>query len=73
MRERGLGDHLLERDGATVFDLWSANEAQLRGTGVATVEVARICTRCGGRDLWSFRGRGADGRYGTQLAFLGRP
>ena len=72
VRGRGLGDHLLERDGATVFDLWSANEAQLRGMGVPTVEIARICTRCGGRDLWSFRGRGADDRYGTQLAFLGR-
>jgi len=72
VRERGLGDHLLERDGVTVLDLWSANEAQLRDMGIPTVEVARICTRCGGRDLWSFRGRGADGRYGTQLAFLGR-
>jgi len=60
-------------DGAIVFDLWSANEAELRAAGLRAIEVARICTRCGGRDLWSFRGRDRDGRYGTQLAFLGRP
>jgi len=23
-------------------------------------------------DLWSYRGRDADGRYGTQLGFIGR-
>ena len=73
VREHGAGDHLLERDGAIVFDLWSANEAELRAAGLRAIEVARICTRCGGRDLWSFRGRDRDGRYGTQLAFLGRP
>ena len=73
VRARGMGDHLLERDGAVIFDLWSANESQLRGAGIHTIEVARICTRCGGRDLWSYRGRDPDGRYGTQLAFLGRP
>jgi YfiH family protein len=59
--------------GATVFDLWSANVAQLRELGIESIEVSRICTRSGGHDLWSYRGRDADGRYGTQLGFIGRP
>jgi len=72
LRERGFGDHLRERDGKVVFDLWSANAASLRAGGVREIEIAGICTKSGGRDLWSYRARGADGRYGTQLAFLGR-
>jgi YfiH family protein len=71
VRERGAGEHLLERDGTTVFDLWSANESQLRAAGIRTIEVARICTGCGGRNLWSYRARDPSGRYGTQLAFIG--
>jgi len=58
-------------DGATVLDLWSANVAQLQDLGVESIEVSRICTRSGGHDLWSYRGRDADGRYGTQLGFIG--
>ena len=72
LRERGFGEHLSERDGAAVFDLWSANAAMLRAAGVREIEIAGICTKSGGQDLWSYRARGADGRYGTQLAFLGR-
>ena len=60
-------------DGATAFDLWSANVAQLQDLGVESIEVSRICTRSGGHDLWSYRGRDADGRYGTQLGFIGKP
>jgi YfiH family protein len=59
--------------GAIAFDLWSANVAQLRDLGVESIEVSRICTLSGGHDLWSYRGRDADGRYGTQLGFIGRP
>ena len=70
---RPLGDHLQASDGRIVFDLWSANVAQLRSFGVGDIEVAGICTKCGGRDLWSYRARDAEGRYGTQLAFVGRP
>ncbi|HEV8468256.1 MAG TPA: polyphenol oxidase family protein [Candidatus Limnocylindria bacterium] len=70
---RRLGDHLREREGAVAFDLWSANVAQLKSWGVRSIEVAGICTKCGGHDLWSYRARDAEGRYGTQLAFLGRP
>ncbi|TMF64621.1 MAG: peptidoglycan editing factor PgeF [Chloroflexi bacterium] len=69
----GQGAHLRQRpDGATVFDLWTANVAQLRDLGVESIEVSRICTQSGGHDLWSYRGRDPDGRYGTQLGFIGR-
>jgi YfiH family protein len=74
VRASGQGAYLRQgQDGATVLDLWSANVAQLRDLGVESIEVSRICTRIGGYDLWSYRGRDADGRYGTQLAFIGRP
>lgn len=56
-----------------VFDLWSANVSQLRASGVERIEIAGLCTRSGGADLWSYRGRGTDGVYGTQLGFIGRP
>lgn len=65
-------DSLIREDGRVVFDLWRANAEQLRGAGVARVEVSGLCTRSGGADLWSYRGRSADGMYGTQLGFLGR-
>jgi YfiH family protein len=58
--------------GAFVLDLWQANAAQLRAAGVRSIEVAGLCTLSGGADLWSYRGRGADGVYGTQLGFIGR-
>lgn len=68
-----IGDDALIRDERGVtFDLWAANAAQLRAVGVARVEVAALCTKSGGADLWSYRGRGTDGIYGTQLAFIGR-
>ena len=65
-------DALRREDGRIVFDLWAANAAQLRAAGVATIELAELCTLSGGADLWSYRGRGADGKYGTQLGFIGR-
>jgi YfiH family protein len=72
VRQRIGPDALVAREGKTYFDLWAANEAQLRASGVQRVEVARLCTRSGGADLWSYRGRGPDGKYGTQLGFIGR-
>jgi YfiH family protein len=73
VRASGQGAYLREVSaGATAFDLWSANVAQLRDLGVESIEVSRICTLSGGHDLWSYRGRDADGRYGTQLGFIGR-
>lgn len=59
--------------GAFVFDLWEANAAQLRAAGVLHIEQSGLCTRSGGVDVWSYRGRAADGAYGTQLGFIGRP
>ena len=73
VRASGQGANLRERpDGATTFDLWSANVAQLRDLGIESIEVSRICTLSGGHDLWSYRGRDSEGRYGTQLGFIGR-
>jgi YfiH family protein len=66
------GDSLVRADGRIVFDLWRANAEQLRDAGVARVEISGLCTRSGGADVWSYRARGADGAYGTQLGFLGR-
>src|SRR5438105_11176123 len=63
-------DSLVRTDGRIVFDLWAANAAQLRDAGVRRVEIAGLCTRSGGAPLWSYRGRGPDGRYGTQLGFV---
>ena len=69
-----IGDGAIIRDGErVVFDLWRANADQLRGAGVSRIEVSGICTRSGGADLWSNRARDAEGKYGTQLGFLGRP
>jgi YfiH family protein len=68
-----LGDDALAHDrDRIVFDLWRANSAQLAEAGVTRVEVSGLCTLSGGADLWSYRGRGPDGKYGTQLGFLGR-
>lgn len=61
---------LVRRDGDTIFDLWTANADQLRAAGVAAVEVAGTCTKCGGEEVFSHRG-GDGGLLG--LAFIGRP
>jgi YfiH family protein len=73
VRQR-IGDDALRSAGdKAVLDIWSANVAQLAAAGVGRIEISGLCTRSGGADLWSYRGRGADGRYGTQLGFIGRP
>ena len=72
IEERIGGESLVRDDGHIVFDLWRANAEQLRDAGVARVEISGLCTRSGGADLWSYRGRAADGMYGTQLGFLGK-
>lgn len=58
-------------DGRPVFDLWAANAQQLEQAGVRTVERCDICTKCGGADVWSYRGD--QGRNGTGLGIIGRP
>ena len=70
--DEALGETVVDGARRFVFDLWAANAAQLRASGVARVEVAGLCTLSGGADLWSYRGRGPDGVYGTQLGFIGR-
>jgi purine-nucleoside/S-methyl-5'-thioadenosine phosphorylase / adenosine deaminase len=68
-----IGEACLRRvDDRIVMDLWAANTAQLRAAGVTRIELSGVCTLSGGADLWSYRGRGPDGVYGTQLAFIGR-
>jgi polyphenol oxidase len=61
---------VVEKDGRSVLDLWAANAAQLRASGVTSLEVAGACTQCGGEDVFSRRG-GDIGLLG--LAFIGRP
>ena len=76
IRERlgaAAADALRAGNDRITFDLWAANATQLADAGVRTVEVAGICTRCGGADLWSYRSRGERGPQGTALAVLGRP
>ena len=57
------------RPGRVMLDLWSANEALLRGAGVdpARVENPRLCTACHPELLYSFR-RGSRGRLVTLAA-----
>src|SRR5207245_11539650 len=57
------------RPGRVMLDLWSANEALLRGAGVdpARVENPRLCTACHPELLYSYR-RGSRGRLVTLAA-----
>ncbi len=61
------------REATWSFDLWAANATQLAAAGVRAIEVAGLCTRCGGADLWSYRSRDERGPQGTALALLGWP
>jgi YfiH family protein len=55
-------------DGSYHLDLWAANEAALRRSGVDQVEVARICTYCHSEDFFSHRAQGArTGRFGALI------
>jgi hypothetical protein len=68
-----IGEGSLRRRGEDiVMDLWAANTRQLRDAGVTRIEISGVCTLSGGADLWSYRGRGPDGKYGTQLGVIGR-
>jgi hypothetical protein len=80
IRER-LGDRFIASASAVsagvpggpryTFDLWAANADQLAVAGVRSVELAGLCTRCGGADLWSHRGHGPG--HGAGLGLIGRP
>ena len=66
---REASRHLVQRDRKTFLDLWSANEALLRGQGVVHVEAARICTACHVNDWYSHRSEdGKTGRFGAAIA-----
>jgi polyphenol oxidase len=68
-----IGESCLRKVGdRIVMDLWAANTAQLRAAGVTRIERSAVCTLSGSANLWSYRGRDADGLYGTQLGFIGR-
>ena len=68
------GERFFRRDrGRLVFDLWSANLAQLLGCGLRReqVEVVETCTRCEPGRFFSHRGSG--GRTGRFAFVLGVP
>ena len=50
------------------FDLWSANERQLRAAGVQQIEVAGLCTACHRDEFYSYRAE--NGRTGHHSALI---
>ena len=50
------------------FDLWSANERQLRNAGVQQIEVAGLCTACHRDKFYSYRAD--NGRTGHHSALI---
>ncbi len=69
--EQELGPEFLSNrkaDGHAYFDLWAANERQLRDAGVGKVEVAGVCTACHRDEFFSHRGdHGRTGRFGVVM------
>lgn len=62
-------DVLVERNGATYFDLWRANEINLRRMGVNSIEHSGICTACHPEDWFSHRGQGKrHGAFGALIS-----
>jgi copper oxidase (laccase) domain-containing protein len=60
---------LQTKDGSPHFDLWTANELQLKGAGVQQVEVSGVCTACHLDDWFSHRAeKGKTGRFGALMA-----
>jgi YfiH family protein len=59
---------LVTVNGGYHLDLWAANEAVLRRSGLQQVEVARMCTYCHSQDFFSHRALGArTGRFGALI------
>ena len=55
------------------FDMWAANEYDLRTAGVEHIEVAGICTACHTGDWFSHRAeKGRTGRFGVVMALPGK-
>jgi polyphenol oxidase len=57
---------LIERSGATRFNLWEANHLALVQAGVKQIELAGLCTACHTEDWYSHRAEhGRTGRFGA--------
>lgn len=57
------------RDGKPYFDLWAANEQDLRRSGLNKIEVLNICTFENTADFYSHRAEnGATGRFGVVIS-----
>lgn len=66
-------EHLHVDNGATHFDLWSANKGLLKAAGVESIEVCGICTASHLEDWYSHRGeRGLTGRFGALVGLASR-
>ena len=62
-------DLLLEKQGRVHFDLWRANQILLQDSGLASIEVAEICTGCQLQTWYSHRVEGGStGRFGALIA-----
>lgn len=56
-------------DGTAYFNLWRANELDLRRAGVSEIEIAGICTWTDNADWFSHRKeRGQTGRFGALIS-----
>jgi hypothetical protein len=66
----GASQRVVEsRNGSTYFDLWTANELQLRDAGVTKVEISGLCTACHLENWFSHRAeKGKTGRFGALIA-----
>lgn len=69
--ELHLGGNFIHHDdqGRTDFNLWEANHAQLRESGIpdGNIEVARICTCCSSNRFYSYRCEDVTGRFGAGI------
>ena len=62
-------EHLRRENGATHFDLWSANKGLLQAAGLESIEECGICTASHPEDWYSHRAdRGQTGRFGALIA-----
>ncbi len=59
---------LIQKRGATQFDLWRANQIQMEKMGLRNVEISGLCTACDMHDWYSHRGEmGNTGRFGALI------
>ncbi|MFL5761522.1 MAG: peptidoglycan editing factor PgeF [Thermomicrobiales bacterium] len=65
---------IFERNGTTFLDLRRANQVLLIRAGIMpnNIEVAAVCTKCGGESWFSHRGQGPNtGRFAAFIALSG--